>query len=183
MARFSRAAPRQRGPVRRRRFWHRSRRERPPGRRSGWLWALVVAVGLLLALPRLLDLTIAGVAPAAAGGCRVVRVVDGDTVRMRCPARAEFAARITGIDAPELASPKCPSELVRAIAAGWHLRRIILEARGLAFDFAGGDRYGRTLVTIFADGRSVGERMIADGQARAYEGARRGGWCAAAGAG
>src|SRR5690606_6080818 len=40
-------------------------------------------------------------------GCAVTLVVDGDTVRLLCPAEGFVTARLTGFDTPEVFSPGC----------------------------------------------------------------------------
>lgn len=163
---------------------------RPPRRsRSGWQLAdprfylsavVVVASVLLIVLPGIADVTLAAVRPAsvAGGSCRIYQVVDGDTVRMWCPARGNTSARLTGFDTPELFSPSCPSELIAAMRAKWALRLVLLRAGDVRLVREGTDRYGRALVAAFVDGEPLARRMIADGHARAYSGGLRKGWCA-----
>ncbi len=46
----------------------------------------------------------------APGACSVVRVVDGDTVRVRCTGSPEEPVRLVGVDAPEVARQGNPAE-------------------------------------------------------------------------
>ncbi len=39
------------------------------------------------------------------------------------------------------------------------------------------DKYGRTLATLTANGRDVGDVLIGEGLARPYHGERRKSWC------
>jgi micrococcal nuclease len=138
---------------------------------------LGAAAGLMV-LPFLADALGGALRPAAgAEMCRVVQVIDGDTVSLWCPARGVERARITGYDTPELFSPSCPSELLRAWKAKWQLRWLILTAGEVRSVRTGTDRYGRALVSLFVDGRNVSQEMIAAGNARPYDGGRRQSWC------
>jgi endonuclease YncB( thermonuclease family) len=110
--------------------------------------------------------------------CRIVDVVDGDTVGMICPGRRRESARLTGFDTPELFSPGCEAERQAAEAARRHLAHLADTARRVGFVREGRDRYGRALVALSFDGRDAAGEMIAAGHARPYEGGRRAGWCA-----
>lgn len=148
-----------------------------------WLGLVIVGAGFgLIVLPGVADGVNAALAPASAEGCRVTKVIDGDTVLLWCPASGfaptGFAkVRLTGLDAPEVFSPACPSEWTRGLAATWHLRRLLFQAESLTVRFAGQDRYGRRLAAFATDTGPVAGRMIADGHARPYEGGQRQGWC------
>ncbi len=131
---------------------------------------------LVLALPPLSDF-LAGLRPAT-DGCRVVHVVDGDTLDLRCPAEGLVRARVTGFDAPELYSPKCPTEAARALAAQTHLRWTLARAERIEVFLGGTDRYGRRLVEMRVDGTRLADIMVDAGHARRYSGGAREGWCA-----
>ncbi len=111
------------------------------------------------------------------GTCRILSVIDGDTLSVWCTGRGMERARLMGFDAPELFSPGCASELLAAQAATWALRGLIFDARQIDIGFDGRDRYDRALVTLRLDGASVARAMIAQGHGRAYGGGRRDGWC------
>lgn len=171
---------------------HRAQRRRgllPFGRRSGRVadpvqrlkaTIVIAAIGLLI-LPLAADMTGAakrgGSASTAGTPCRVVSVTDGDTVRLWCPAKGITSARLVGFDTPELFSPRCPSELTRAIAAKWQLRLLLWRADEVTVVKQGTDRYGRSLVRVWTDGTSVVHHMIAAGYGRSYAGGKREGWC------
>jgi micrococcal nuclease len=118
-------------------------------------------------------------AQSDAGACRVLAVIDGDTISIWCADRRIERARLTGLDAPELFSPGCPSELLAAQQATWALRAMIFRAKSIEMNFDGQDRYDRALVGLRLDGSSVATRMINAGHARAYQGGVRKGWCKA----
>ena len=99
-------------------------------------------------------------------------VIDGDTIRY-----GGVKIRLTDIDAPEVFSPKCPSEAASGERATRRLLELIND--GPFQVVAGGrdeDRYGRKLRVIERDGRSLGDVLVVEGLARPWDGARRS-WC------
>lgn len=120
--------------------------------------------------------------PAAAGGpsveCRVVRVIDGDSLIARCPVWPGIDAvepvRIRGIDTPELRGA-CPEERAKAREAKALLAR--LAGATVRLEEIGRDRYGRVLARVYGARGELGEAMIGAGLARAYDGGRRLPWC------
>lgn len=144
---------------------------------------LVLSLAGLGALPRVAE-ALNGVtlpplvsAPSSSAECRVVEVVDGDTVTLSCPGRQAERARLIGFDTPELFSPQCASERASAMQAKLHLATLIREADRLDVVNHGRDRYDRALVAMSVDGRPVASQMIDAGLARSYEGGQRKGWC------
>jgi hypothetical protein len=99
-------------------------------------------------------------------------VVDGDTFWMNGE-----RVRIADIDTPETHPSRCAREARLGKAATLRLQALLnagpvtLEKRG-----RDRDRYGRMLRVVTRDGTSLGERMVAEGLARPWEGRRRG-WC------
>jgi micrococcal nuclease len=115
---------------------------------------------------------------SAAQGCRVVSVVDGDTLDMSCPGTGPFRARLTGYDTPESFEPGCAAEARAARRATDRLRTLVADARTIDPAIGGTDRYGRRLVRLALDGQDVGAILIAEGLAVPYSGGRRINWCA-----
>lgn len=150
--------------------------ERPRRRRPFWPKWVFFAVIAVIVLPGLADIANGFVKPG--NGCRVVQVIDGDTVGLYCPERGTQRARLTGYDTPEIFSPKCPSEWLRGMAAFYYLRWQIWTAWKIAPVITGRDRYDRLLVKLWLDGENIAARMIAAEYARAYAGGQRAGWCA-----
>ena len=111
-------------------------------------------------------------------GCAVILVVDGDTVKMLCPAEGIVTARLLGLDTPEIFSPGCLGELGKGLMATARLNAALFSAAHIAETGATTDRYGRRLVTLRLDGADVAPAMIAAGLARPYAGGKREGWCA-----
>jgi micrococcal nuclease len=114
---------------------------------------------------------------SGADRCAVTAVIDGDTVQARCPRQARLTVRLVGLDAPEIFSPQCASELRQGLEAKRALARMLEGADALRFDFRGTDKYDRQLARLFADGADLAERMVAAGHARRYSGEERGAWC------
>ena len=118
----------------------------------------------------------ASVAPAASmpvcsGGHRVNCVVDGDTFWWRGK-----KYRIADIDAPET-DASCEAERRLAAEATSKLKDLL--ANDFAVEPTGRfDRYGRRLVIVKIDNKSVGETLIAAGLARRWQG-RKEHWCPA----
>ena len=141
----------------------------------------VIVLGLigLVILPYGTDLVTAAAKTAvtAEGDCRVLAVVDGDTVTLACAGRGVERARLLGLDAPEKYSPQCAAEVMAAERATWALRMMLLRAERLELTRDGEDRYGRALVRLVVDGEDVARQMIRAGHARTYGGGLRGGWC------
>ncbi len=100
-------------------------------------------------------------------------VIDGDTIR-----HGGHKIRIADIDAPELFSPKCASELNRARQATQRLNALLNQGPVQILSIGGRDEdsYGRKLRVIERNGRSLGGILIAEGLARPWDGARRS-WC------
>jgi micrococcal nuclease len=100
---------------------------------------------------------------------KIVRVVDGDTVKLILDGR-QVTARIIGIDAPESVHPRKPVERFGKEAAE-HLRQLA-DGKEVTIERQPGskqDRYGRELVYLrLADDRDIGLTMIRDGYAFAY---------------
>jgi micrococcal nuclease len=109
--------------------------------------------------------------------CKITRVIDGDTVAMRCSTPGSDRGRIRGIDTPELFSPQCASEAASAYKAKWALQLLLWSAGEIKVIISGTDRYDRRLITVFADGKDVAQSLVAAGHGRRYDGGQRTGWC------
>ena len=138
-----------------------------------------LAVGGLVLVPTIADLVNAAMKTADSdqGSCRIIRVVDGDTVSLICPEDGMQSARLEGFDTPEKYAPKCLDEFLAAERASWHLRSLIQGADRLAITHNGTDLYGRALVKLEIDSVDVARLMIRDGHGRQYSGGLRGTWC------
>lgn len=140
---------------------------------------VVLGLGGLILVPTIADLINAAMktADSPQGDCRIIRVIDGDTLSLICPEDGMQSARILGFDTPEKYSPKCFSEFVAAEQASWALRTMIQKADRISLTQDGTDQYGRALVRLELDGVDVARSMIRAGHARQYGGGLRGSWC------
>ena len=106
-------------------------------------------------------------------GARINCVVDGDTLHVDGE-----TIRIADIDTPEVSSPQCASELAlgnratRALLALINASPFDLETSGSRYE----DVYGRKLRVLSRDGESLGQKLVASGLARQWDGARHP-WC------
>ncbi|MDD9922409.1 MAG: thermonuclease family protein [Boseongicola sp.] len=159
----------------------------PPagGRRSGFgifnprfylKWLFIVGV-LFFVTPIAADGVNLGIGAKDADGCRVARVVDGDTVTIWCPIMRLERVRVVGYDTPEKFSPLCATELVKAVAAEWHLRWMLATNEKLSIGWQTFDRYDRRLAVLELNGVDVARLMVRTGYARSYDGGSREGWC------
>jgi endonuclease YncB( thermonuclease family) len=100
-------------------------------------------------------------------------VIDGDTFQL-----GDRKVRIMGIDAPELAAPRCPEEAALAQKATVRLRTLLNEGdfEMIAHRLQTQDRYGRSLMLIKRNGKSIGRQLIDEGLAHRYTGFKRS-WC------
>ena len=83
---------------------------------------------------------------------------DGDTCRTTAGERIRLAC----FDTPELRGKR--ADPIPARAARDHLRRMVV-ARRVGIQRHTRDRYGRTVATLFVDGRPVGAEMVRSGYA------------------
>jgi hypothetical protein len=95
--------------------------KRKDGSRIGRAQALAGTLVLLLVVlgPRLGDVVNAAV--TGTDGCRILSLMDGDTVWMHCPGSGFQRTRLTGFDTPEMRA-ECGREFVMAYLAKQTLR-------------------------------------------------------------
>lgn len=114
----------------------------------------------------------------------VVRVVDGDTVKVDAsadlpPELASLSVRLRGVDTPEKGRrAKCDSERRAARAATAFTEAAVARARSVVVrDPRWGKWGGRVIADLVLDGSSLSSALLATGHARRYDGGRRPGWC------
>ena len=108
------------------------------------------------------------VALALAGGaeagepCDVIRVFDGDTIKVNCGGREE-TVRLYGIDAPEMRHDW--GKEARAFT------KSLVEGKAVRLLERGRDHYGRLLAfVILPGGKSLNYELVRAGWARVYAG-------------
>jgi endonuclease YncB( thermonuclease family) len=102
-----------------------------------------------------------------------VRVIDGDTFD-----HEGVRIRIADIDTPEVRG-RCAEESALAARATRRMAALLQEGPFELHPLPDGrdeDRYGRKLRIVTRDGRSLGDRLVAEGLARTWTG-RREPWC------
>ncbi|MET0770027.1 MAG: thermonuclease family protein [Solirubrobacteraceae bacterium] len=92
----------------------------------------------------------------------VVRVADGDTVRVRIDGGREERVRYIGIDTPEVTSDEC----FAAEAAEYNERLVAGRRVRLVLDAEERDRYGRLLAYVYAGDRFVNAELLRNGYAQ-----------------
>jgi micrococcal nuclease len=139
------------------------------GLRSALIW--LVAVAVLAGLGDRLDVLGrlgAGGVGADAGAGRVVRVVDGDTIKVATAAGTE-TVRYIGMDTPETVKPGVPVQCFGKRASHENKRLMAGQRVRLVAGADPRDRYGRLLAYVYRkrDGLFVNERLLTGGFARA----------------
>ena len=123
----------------------------------------------------MLSLTLAAAFALCDAGPRLTCVVDGDTFWL-----AGEKIRIADINAPETHGAACDFEQRLGEAATRRLTQL-LNAGPFTLEVAEPnrptDRYGRALVRVVRQGRSIGAQMVAEGLVEPWRG-RRSNWCA-----
>ena len=130
--------------------------------------SLIQPIGPLAATERV-SATFTSCGPGRGSAC----VIDGDTFKL-----GDRTIRITGIDAPELASPKCPAEAALGRKSADRLLALLNQG---PFDMVAHrlqrkDRHGRDLMVIRRSGASIGGQLIDEGLAHRYIGTKSS-WC------
>lgn len=98
---------------------------------------------------------------------QVVRVIDGDTVRMRING-GTLTVRYIGVDTPETVKPNEPVQCFGRQASAFNKR--LVEGRRVRLEYGPErhDRYGRVLAYVYVAGnaRSVSAQLVAGGYGR-----------------
>jgi micrococcal nuclease len=128
----------------------------------------IAALALLLAVVAVLVLHGRGEPDATSfGRAQVLRVVDGDTIRVRLDGRTE-RVRYIGVDTPESVKPGTPVECFAKRAAAANADLVAGREVRLVGDVERRDRYGRLLAYVYRepDGAFVNAALVRDGYAR-----------------
>ncbi len=97
---------------------------------------------------------------------RVVRVSDGDTIRVRLASGREERVRYIGVDTPETAKPGAPAECFADRAAAFNARLVDGRTVRLVRDVEERDRYGRLLAYVYAGETFINAELIRRGYAQ-----------------
>jgi micrococcal nuclease len=130
-------------------------------RRIAPLLLLVAVVVVLVARGR------EGPSHTTFGRAEVLRVVDGDTIRVRLGGRTE-RVRYIGIDTPESVKPGTPVQCFAKRASAANAALVAGRSVRLVGDVEQRDRYGRLLAYVYRepDGAFVNAQLVRDGYAR-----------------
>ncbi|WP_421979153.1 thermonuclease family protein [Roseibium sp.] len=98
---------------------------------------------------------------------KVVRVTDGDTLRIQSTEHGTLTIRLNGLDAPETGRTggNAATRFMRGLVSGQQLRCEAVDQ----------DRYGRIVAICYIDGRDIAALAVAAGVAldcRRYSGGR-----------
>ena len=106
-------------------------------------------------------------APARELTGRVVRIVDGDTIRVALGPRVE-RVRYIGVDTPEDVKPDTPVQCYARRAAAENARLVAGRRVRLVLDVEERDRFGRLLAYVYraSDGLFVNAALVRGGFAR-----------------
>ena len=105
---------------------------------------------------------------------RVVRVIDGDTLKVRLTSGPTVTVRLIGIDTPETRRPATPVECGSPDATARMKQLAFSRGIGRIVDLMSDptqdrlDRYGRVLAYVRGGGVDLGRSMISSGWARTY---------------
>jgi micrococcal nuclease len=101
------------------------------------------------------------------GRAQVLRVVDGDTIRVRLDGHTE-RVRYIGVDTPESVKPGTPVQCFAKRAAAANAALVAGRSVRLVGDVEQRDRYGRLLAYVYRepDGAFVNAQLVRDGYAR-----------------
>lgn len=121
---------------------------------------------------------------AFAYGWKVIKVLDGDTVKFEVgflPKELgnQISVRVLGVDTPEKAPrAKCEKEAELGKKATEFTKKVVGEAKVVDVQLKSWDKYGgRVLGTITLDGKDLTKMLIDAGLARAYFGEKKSDWC------
>lgn len=114
---------------------------------------------------------------------KVIRVIDGDTIEVEAPflpKELKLSVRVLGIDTPEKGGrAKCKAEADLAIKAS-EFTKNFFEVLGSQASFSNieWDKFGgRVLANVRIRGDDLGDKLIAAGYARIYNGEKKKSWC------
>lgn len=110
--------------------------------------------------------TVQGIIPNGKVEAKVLRVVDGDTLKVQIADKG-YKVRLLGVDTPESVSPKKGKNTKEGKIASEYTKKN-LEGKDiiLEFDVSPYDRYGRLLAYVYVDGICYNEKLLEEGYAK-----------------
>jgi micrococcal nuclease len=123
--------------------------------------------GLVIPLTRYVN-------PARMTSARVIKIVDGDTIKLEIAAPPEGVSeqetiRLIGIDTPETVDPRKPVQRFGQEASDYVAHRLLDTTVYLAFDDDLRDYFGRLLAYVFLEnGTCFNLELISEGYGFAY---------------
>lgn len=110
--------------------------------------------------------TVQGIIPNGKVKAKVLRVVDGDTLKVQIVDK-DYKVRLLGVDTPESVSPKKEKNTKEGKIASEYTKKN-LEGKDiiLEFDVSPYDRYGRLLAYVYVDGICYNEKLLEEGYAK-----------------
>lgn len=110
----------------------------------------------------------------------VVRVIDGDTIKMTVYSwpntQHTINVRLVGVNTPEYRGGS-PCEKAAAKRATEFVKSFIHNRKITLTDVQNGKYAGRVLGKVKVNGLDLGEALINAGHAKEYHGGKRGAWC------
>lgn len=107
-------------------------------------------------------------APTLAGQFKVIRVTDGDTIKVDGN-NIKMTVRLVGIDAPETSKKKNQPGQPFSTKSTKYPAKLVLN-KSVDVKSNGTDRYGRTLGVVFVGRQNVNLEMVMAGLAEVYRG-------------
>jgi len=139
---------------------------------------LFLLAGAIFVVFWLLNAPDSNITPNSDTACRITKVIDGDTLDLRCTGRTDERIRILGYDTPETYYAACPAEKRLGNQATNRLRQLAATTQVTRVERRGQDRYDRTLARIWLGGVDLAQTMVSENLAVRYNGGRRIDWCA-----
>jgi endonuclease YncB( thermonuclease family) len=132
------------------------------------------------AMALVLGLAIGNLAPNLVQHYKVIKVIDGDTIKIwhdKVPEHLrETNVRLAGIDTPEIRG-KCDKEKELAQEAKKYIEDTLNSSHNVKFNVISRDKYGRYLVVVYADDININKALIEKGLAYEYYGGTKQSWC------
>ena len=131
-------------------------------------------------MKKLLFILLLATSPAFAEPCKIEKVTDGDTLKLKEKVHGlPLSIRLFGVDTPEKGKrAKCDKEAIAGDAATLLTEKLVKNATTIDCKFKDWDKYGgRILAEVYLNGKSLSDSLIEEGLARKYHGEKKGSWC------